>query len=180
MDEYSSNNIVTENDNVDIIDISKSYNFIEFMDKLKEDNRYVFFSNGQLYFVKNDSLKKTSKGLNDTLTPLCEDVKITTDLMNQKFYSTNILINHIISKIEHTDIIKYLHEGYTLIHIDDDNYYSMTIHMDDDECISYCITDLDDNSLDPDECYEHYELISNILFDSLLNGTWFILDNKEE
>lgn len=149
------------------------------MDELSKDNRKVFYSNGQLYFIKNDTLKKTSKGIHDTVSPLCEDVVITTSFMNQKFYGTNIQINHVISQVPHTEIIKLLHEGYTLIHVDKENYYSITLFIEDDN-ISYCIADLDDHILDPDECYEHYEIISDVLFNSLLSGTWFIIDNKEE
>lgn len=177
MDECSSN----ENDvnDFDIIDISKSYSFNNFMDKLLEDKTKVFYSDGQLYFMKDDKLKKTVNGTNETLCPICEDVTITTKIMNQKFYNTNMKINHVISKIKHEEMLLFLQEGYTLIHVDEDNYYSMTLYIEDGQ-ISYCITDLDDNNLDPEECNEHYEIVTDILFNSLLNGTWFIIDDKEE
>lgn len=179
MDEYSSNETTTDEFGVDIIDISSYYNFNDFMDELNKDNRQVFYSEGELYFIKDDTLKQTSNGVTETVYPLCENVKITTKLMNQKFYNTNIQINHVISKIKHEEVIPLLHKGYTLIHVDEVNYYSLTVCKDGDE-ISYCITDVEDNELDPDICYEHYEIISDVLFNSLLSGTWFIIDNKEE
>lgn len=181
MDEYSlkEKEPVADEFGVNIIDISSYCTFSEFMDMLQEDNRQVFYSEGQLYFIKDDILKKTSKGIKDTIYPLSEDVKITTNFMNQKFYETNITINHVISEIKHDEVIPLLHKGYTLIHIDEVNYYSITLSKDEDG-ISYCIADFDDNKLDPDECYEHYEIISDVLFNSLLNGTWFVMDSKEE
>lgn len=178
MDEYSSKEIEKDEYDIDIVDISNHYTFHEFMDELSKDNSKAFYSKGQLYFIKNDTLKKTSKGIQETIYPLCENVTITTSLMDQKFYETNIRINHIISEVPHNEIIKLLNDGYTLIHVDETNYYTMTLSIEDD-AIAYLIADLDNNNLDPEECYEHYEIVTDLLFNSLISGTWFMLDSKE-
>lgn len=161
-----------QQDDVEIIDISKKINFNEMINLLKENETLVFYSKKKLYFLKEDILKVADFEKGTSLTPFCKNAVIDINLINQTFYYTNKTVNQSLSAIGHHEVREYLYKNYTLFYVNSLCERVWILWLDEEGFIN-CSSD----NIDCDEA-EYDSMLATDLLDSYINGDWYIADNS--
>lgn len=155
-----------------IIDFGKQYTFGEMMDKLSKDSTLSFINEGVLYFKRQDKLLTTwykNNMIYDVVHAI--PMQLSNEIINKKFYETNIYISSIIYEIELSDIKQSLLDNkIVMLNLNDRTW---VLEMEDN--VVYL-----DYSEAKDANEDNYlELFATDVLTSLLEGQWYIIDGEE-
>lgn len=151
------------------INYKKRYSFGEMIDKISEDSTLSFISNGKLYFKKNDEFKTCDfKDNIENGAPYGEDVIITSELMKQSFYETDIYISEIITQIQIEEVREHLLEEKPIMLTVGDN--SWIIELEDD------VVYLDYTQVKHADDDNYMELFTCDILEGLINSMWHVIE----
>lgn len=103
-----------ENEEPEIIDMSKEYDFNEMLKEIQNDNTLSFLYRNKLYFIKDGKFKE-SLYQESIMTPLAEDCYIDKELLEATFYKTNVYNSSFLSAVSFKEAKEYLFEGYDVM-----------------------------------------------------------------
>ena len=155
-----------------IIDFGKQYKYGEMMDNLSKDSTLSFINEGVLYFKRQDKLLTTwykNNMIYDVVHAI--PMQLSNEIINKKFYETNIYISSIIYEIELSDIKQSLLDNkIVMLNLNDRTW---VLEMEDN--VVYL-----DYSEAKDANEDNYlELFATDVLTSLLEGQWYIIDGEE-
>ena len=161
-----------DNKNNVIIDFGKQYTFGQMLDKLSKDSTLSFINEGVLYFKRQDKLLTTwykNNMIYDVVHAI--PMQLSNEVINKKFYETNIYISSIIYEIELSDIKQSLLDNkIVMLNLNDRTW---VLEMEDN--VVYL-----DYSEAKDANEDNYlELFATDVLTSLLEGQWYIIDGEE-
>jgi hypothetical protein len=154
------------------IDYKIRYSFGEMIDKISEDSTLSFISNGKLYFKKGETLKTCD--FTEDLTsgaPYGEEVKITSELIKQSFYQTDIYISEIITQIKIEEVKENLLQEKPIMFTVGNNTW--VIELEDD------VVYLDYSEIPHATDDNYMELFTIDILEGLINSMWHVIERDE-
>lgn len=154
------------------INYKTKYTFGEMIDILSKDSTSSFISNGKLYFKRNNEFKvcEFSEELISGV-PYAENLELTSELIKQTFYQTNVYISEIITQIKIEEVRENLLKEKPIMFTVGDNTW--IIELEDD------VVFLDYSEISNATDKNYMELFTLDVLEGLLDSTWHVIEKEK-